>query len=57
MFYIENRRFFYYKEKNFQSSKNRIFSKGLTRTFGQKVPLISLFAFGQNRLEIMPNKV
>ena len=40
---------FYYKEKNFESSKNRILSKGLTHAFGQKVALISLFVFGQYR--------
>ena len=49
--------FIYYKEKTFQSSKYRIFSKGLTRAFGQKGPFISLFVFAQNRLEIMLNKV
>ena len=49
--------FFTIKKKIFKVPKIVFFSKGLTHAFGQKVPLISLFVFGQNRLEIMLNKV
>ena len=41
--------FFEYKNKIFQSPKNRIFPKGLTHAFGQKMPIFSLFGFGQNK--------
>ena len=41
--------FFYYKEKNFESPKNRIFSKGLTHAFGQKLQFFPLFVFGQKK--------
>ena len=33
----------------FQSPKNRIFPKGLTQAFDQKMPISSLFRFGQNK--------
>ena len=42
--------FFDYKNKIFQSPKNRIFPKGLTHAFGQKMPNFSLFGFGQNEI-------
>ena len=37
------------KNKIFHSPKNRIFPKGLTHAFGQKMQLFSLFVFGQNK--------
>ena len=48
---------FYYKEKNFQSSKNRILSKGLTHAFGQNIYFFSLFVFGQKVQEMGLNDV
>ena len=44
--FVEKQETFYglYKE----SPKNRIFPKGLTHAFGQKMPIFSLFGFGQN---------
>ena len=41
--------FFDYKNEDFESLKNCIFPKGLTHAFGQKMPVISLFVFGQNK--------
>ena len=41
--------FFDYKRKISKSPKNRIFPKGLTHGFGQKMPILSLFGFGQNK--------
>ena len=41
--------FFDYKRKIFKSPKNRIFPKRLTHGFGQKMPILSLFGFGQNK--------
>ena len=41
--------FFEYKNKIFQSPKNGIFPKGLTHAFNQKMPIFSLFGFGQNK--------
>ena len=41
--------FFDYKEKFFQSPKNRVFLKGLTHAFAQKMQFFSLFVFGQNK--------
>ena len=41
--------FFDYKENIFQSPKNRIFPKGLTHAFAQKLQFFSLFVFGQNK--------
>ena len=38
-----------YKRKISESPKNRIFPKGLTHGFGQKMPILSLFGFGQNK--------
>ena len=38
------------KNRIFQSSKKRTFSKGLTHAFGQKMPFfLNLFRFGQNK--------
>ena len=48
MFWIE-KTLFHYKVKNFQSSKNRTFPKGLTDAFDQKMFFFSLFVFGQRR--------
>ena len=44
-----NEPFFDYKRKISKSPKNRIFPKGLNHGFGQKMPILSLFAFGQNK--------
>ena len=41
--------FFDYKDKIFQSPKNRMFPKGLSHAFGKKMPILSLFVFGQNK--------
>ena len=41
--------FFGKKTSIFQSPKNRIFPKGLTPAFEQKMQLFSLFVFGQNK--------
>ena len=41
--------FFDYKRKISKSPKNRIFPKRLTHGFGQKMPILSLFGFGQNK--------
>ena len=41
------------KNRIFQSSKKRTFSKGLTHAFGQKMPFFNLFRFGQIRVEII----
>ena len=38
-----------YKRKISKSPKNGIFPKGLTHCFGQKMPILSLFGFGQNK--------
>ena len=38
-----------YKDKIFQRLKNRIFPKGLTHAFGQKMTNFSVFRFGQNK--------
>ena len=37
------------KNRIFQSPKNRIFPKGLTHAFDQKMPISSLFRFDQNK--------
>ena len=41
--------FFVYKRKISESPKNRILPKGLTHGFGQKMPILSLVGFGQNK--------
>ena len=38
-----------YKNRIFESPKNRIFSKELTYDFGQKMARFPLFTFGQNK--------
>ena len=40
---------FGHKKVNILKFKNRIFPKGLTHAFGQKMPFFSLFLFGQNK--------
>ena len=37
------------KTECFQSPKTRIFQKGLTHAFDKKIPISSLFRFGQNK--------
>ena len=44
--------FFDYKRKISEGPKNRIFPKGLTDAFGQKIPILSFFGFGQNKTRI-----
>ena len=44
--------FFDYKKKISESPKNRIFPKGLTHAFGQKMPILSLCGFGHNKTRI-----
>ena len=41
--------FFTSKAEFFQSPKNRIFPKGLTYAFSQKMPTFPIFRFGQNK--------
>ena len=41
--------FFGHKKVNIQSPKNRIFPKGLTHAFGQKIQFFYSFLFGQNK--------
>ena len=41
--------FFEYKNKIFQSPKNHNFPKGFTHAIDQKMPVFSLFVFGQNK--------
>ena len=41
----ENGTFLTLKNRIFQSPKNRIFPKGLTHAFDQKMPISSLFRF------------
>ena len=40
------------KTNIFDSPINRIFPKGLTHAFGQKMPILSLFGFGHNKTRI-----
>ena len=40
---------FDYKRKISKSPKNRMFPKRLTHAFGKKMPILSLFGFGQNK--------
>ena len=40
---------FDYKRKIFKNPKNPMFPKWLTHAFGQKMPILSLFVFGQNK--------
>ena len=46
--------FFDYKRKITKRPKNCIFPEGLTRAFVQKMPILSVFGFGQNKTK---NKV
>ena len=46
--------FFAYKRKISKSPKNCIFPEGLTHAFGEKMPILSVFGFGQNKTK---NKV
>ena len=46
--------FFDCKRKISKSPKNCIFQEGLTHAFGQKMPILSVFGFGQNKTK---NKV
>ena len=41
--------FFDYKRKISESPRNRISPKGLTHVFGQKMPILCCFGFGQNK--------
>ena len=41
--------FFGHKKSIFQSSKNRIFPKGLTHAFGKKIRSFYSFVFSQNK--------
>ena len=45
----ERNLFEYKKDRLFQSPKTRIFQKGLTHAFDKKIPISSLFIFGQNK--------
>ena len=44
-----------YKRNICKSPKNRIFPKGLTHAFGQKVPILSFLVLVKTRLEIRFN--
>ena len=44
--------FFDYERKISEGPKNRIFPNGLTHAFGQKIPILSFFGFGQNKTRI-----
>ena len=37
------------KKKKFRSPESRIFLKGLTHAIGQKMPILCLFGFDQNK--------
>ena len=41
--------FFDYKRKISEGPKNRIFPKGFTHAIDKKMPVFSLFVFGQNK--------
>ena len=49
MFYVTKKPFMAIENSDFQSPKNRIFPKGSTHAFGQKMWFFSLFVFGQNK--------
>ena len=49
--------FFDYKRNICESPKNRIFPKGLTHAFGQKIPILSFLVLVKTRLEIRFNNV
>ena len=46
-----------YKNKIFQSPKNRIFPKGLTHAFGKKMPILSFLVLVKTGVEIRVNNV
>ena len=46
-----------YKNKIFQSPKNRIFPKGLTHAFGKKMPIFSFLVLVKTGVEIRVNNV
>ena len=46
---LERKQTFLSTKKNFQSPKSRIFPKGLTHAIGQKMPILCLFGFDQNK--------
>ena len=49
--------FFEYKNKMFQSPKNRIFPQRLTHAIGKKIPIFSYLFLVKTRLEIRFNNV
>ena len=49
--------FFDYKRNICESPKNRIFPKGLTHAFGQKIPILSFLVLVKTRLEMRFNNV
>ena len=49
MLEIEKKLFLSIKTKFFKVPKNGILAKGFTHAIGQKMPIFSLFAFGQNK--------
>ena len=49
--------FFDYKRNICESPKTRIFPKGLTHAFGQKIPILSFLLLVKKRLEIRFNNV
>ena len=46
-----------YKNKIFQSPKNRIFPKGLTHAFGKKMPILFFLVLVKTGVEIRVNNV
>ena len=49
-FAIKRETLFDLKKHNFSKfKKSHVFSKELTHAFGQKIPIFSLFRFGQNK--------
>ena len=46
-----------YKNKIFQSPKNRIFPKGLTHAFGKKMPILFSLVLVKTGVEIRVNNV
>ena len=57
MVQIEKKHFFLYKKKNFQRPQNRLFPKGLTHAFDQKVQYFLYFFSVKMGLEIRFNNV
>ena len=50
----EKETFLTLKNRIFQNPKNRIYPKRLTQAFDEKVPISSLFRFGQNKTRNIP---